>query len=62
MLDFEVNMCEPSRRSKHQVAFEDKDDDMSDLDSNIPSVTAIDWVVSIDANVSISFTALPSID
>ena len=55
MLDFEGNISEPYRRSKHQVVFEDEDDDMIDLVSDIASVSERDWKANIDANVSSAF-------
>ena len=62
MLDFESEMPEPSRRSKHQVVFEDKDDEMIDLDSAMVSVSAIDWEANIDASVPTSFSVTPSVE
>ena len=42
MLDFEGNMSEHSLRSKHQVLFEDEDDDATDLAFSMTSVSASD--------------------
>ena len=42
MLDFEGNISEPSQRSKHQVVFEDEDDEMIDLASDMVSVSESD--------------------
>ena len=52
MLDFEGNISEPSRRSKYQIVFEDEDDEMIDLASDMVSVSESDWEANIDANVS----------
>ena len=41
MLEFEGSMCEPSLRSKHQVVFENKDDEMTDLAYTMASINAI---------------------
>ena len=62
MIEFEGSMSEPSRRSTHQVVFEDEDDEMNDLDSNIDSVYASDWEANIDANVSTAFSVPPSVE
>ena len=39
MLDFEGNLSKPSRRSKHQVVFEDEDDDVTELDQYMDLVS-----------------------
>ena len=39
MIDFEGNMCEPSRRLDHQVVLEKKDDAITDLSSTMASVS-----------------------
>ena len=40
MIEFEGSMSEPSRRSTHQVVFEDEDDEMNDLDFTMASVSS----------------------
>ena len=62
MIDFEGNMSEPSRRSKHLVAFEDEDDDVNDLDYSITSISTNDWEAKIDANLYSAFSVPPYID
>ena len=62
MLDFEVNVPEPSRRSKHQVVFEEEDNEMIDLAFAIASVSASYWEANIDDNESIEFAVPPSVD
>ena len=52
MIDFEGVTSEPSRRSKHQIMFEDEDDDTTDLASTMASVSASDQEAIIDSNVS----------
>ena len=42
MLDFEGGMSEPSRMSKHQVVFEEEDDDINYLAYSIASFHASD--------------------
>ena len=51
MIVFEGNLCKPSWRSKHQVVFEDEDDEMTDLASTMSSVFASVWEANIDTNV-----------
>ena len=48
MLDFEGNIAQPSRRTRHLME-PDKDD------SSMPEVSALDWDSAVDANVSTSF-------
>ena len=61
MLDFEGNLPEPCRRSKHQVVFEYEDDELIDLASAMASVSTSDWEANIDDNVSTTFAAPLSI-
>ena len=53
MLDFDGNMSKPSRRSMHQVVFEDKDDDFTDFASTMSLAHASDWGTNSDANDNI---------
>ena len=61
-LDFEGNMSEPSRRSMHQVAFDEEDNDVNDLAYSMVSVTESDWEAKFYANVSAAFTVPPSVE
>ena len=61
MLDFEGNMPEPSWRLKYQVAFEDKYDDVTDLNYTMVSVSSSDYEANIDDNVYTSFVVPPSV-
>ena len=61
MLDFEGNMSEPSRRTSHQVVFEDDDDDMVDLACAMANITTTDWETNVNSNISSAFAvSLPS--
>ena len=62
MIVFEGNLCKPSWRSKHQVVFEDEDDEMTDLASTMSSVFASVWEANIDTNVSTSFAVSLSVE
>ena len=63
MLDFEVEISEPHRRSNDLVAFENENEDvMSELASTMVSVTIDDCEEKIDYNVSASFTMPQSSD
>ena len=56
MLDFEVNIPEPSRRSNDRFVFEnDNENAMSKLSSFMASVTTIGWEDKVDYNVSTLF-------
>ena len=59
MLYFEGSISEPSRRSKHQVVFEDEDDEITDLAYSMSLVSASDWGINIDANVFAVFYVPP---
>ena len=48
VLDFEGNIAQPSRRTRHLM---EPDTD----DSSMPEVSALDWDSAVDANVSTSF-------
>ena len=43
ILDFEGNMSEPFRRSKHQFVFKDEADEFISMASAMASVSASDW-------------------
>ena len=62
MLYFEGNMSEPSRRSKHQVVFEEEDDEITGLASTMASVSANDCEYSNDTNLSAAFYVSPYIE
>ena len=62
MIDFEGRMSKPSWRSKHQVVFEEEDDDVCDLAHCIASVSTNDREANIDTNVPVAFTMLLSIE
>ena len=62
MLEFEGNASENSRIPKNLVVFENEDNEMTELDSNMASVTENDWEANIDTNMSASFYVPPSVE
>ena len=63
MFDFVGNVSEPSRRSNDRVVFENEnEDEMSELDSTMASVTENYWEEKNDSKVPVAFTLSPSSD
>ena len=56
MLHFEGNIYEPSWRSEHQIVFEQEDNDVTDLNYSMLSVSICDWEANINTNVSSAFS------
>ena len=54
-------MSEPSRRSMHQVIFEEENN-TTGLEFTIAPVHPSDWKANIDANACASFAVQPSIE
>ena len=62
MSDFEGNISEPSRRSNHQVVFEEECDNVTELASAMASFSTSDWEAKINCKFSAAFNMPPIIE
>ena len=62
MLDLQGSVPETSRRSTHQVVFEDEDNGMTELTSAMVSVISSDCEAIIDSNVFAVLNARPCVE